>query len=128
MRISDWSSDVCSSDLARSRRRPAATGTVESVVSCIFPGLQSPPSAAGECFQRPEAALVIHLAVALDPVAHVQVVQALVARPRDLPQDREGAQAPCGFARILEGVHGRDRKSTRLNSSHSSAYPMPPFS
>src|SRR3546814_1233817 len=96
-----------------------STGTLESVVSCIFPGLQSPPSAAGECFQRPEAALVIHLAVALDPVAHVQVVQALVARPRDLPQDREGAQAACGFVRIVEGVHGRERAFDAVGHGHA---------
>src|SRR3546814_5138588 len=86
-----------------------STGTLESVVSCIFPGLQSPPSAAGECFQRPEAALVIHLAVALDPVAHVQEVHALVARPRDLPQDCEGAQPASGFVRIVAAAHSRKR-------------------
>src|SRR3546814_9930471 len=94
---------------ARTRPRPAATDTVESLVSCIFPVLQTPPSAAGECFQRPEAALVIHLAVALDPVAHVPVVQTLVARPPDLPQDLARAQAACGFARLVSGVPGRRR-------------------
>src|SRR3546814_2987609 len=85
MRISDWSSDVCSSDL----------------------------------FQRPEAALVIHLAGALDPVAHVQVVQALGARPRDLPQDREGAQAAFGFVRIVEGVHSRERAFDAVGHGHA---------
>src|SRR3546814_8516826 len=98
---------------------PPRTYTLFPYTTLFRAGLQSPPSAACECFQRPEAALVIHLAVALDPVAHVQVVQALVARPRDLPQDREGAQAACGFVRIVEGVHGRERAFDAVSHGHA---------
>src|SRR3546814_2046227 len=38
---------------------------------------------------------------------------------RDLPQDREGAQAACGFVRIVEGVHGRERAFDAVGHGHA---------
>src|SRR5690606_38347808 len=75
----------------------------------IFAGLRASvrerqPSASVERFQRTEAALVVHLVVAVDPVAQVQVLQALAPRPFQLPQDAQRAQAARGFFRFVEGV------------------------
>src|SRR3546814_2208230 len=101
MRISDWSSDVCSSDLDDQRR-------------------------AVEADRNPGDAV-------LDPVAYVIVGVAIVARDdadaaAAVDVRETGRRAVCRIMRIervgligerrIIAVSGRDRKRTRLNSSH----------
>src|SRR3546814_4753070 len=83
MRISDWSSDVCSSDLAAQRPARAADG--------------NRPDRMAELGCRSPGAFVRCLTTAHDP-------------PRPCPARPAGHLDPA--------VRGRDRKSTRLNSSH----------
>src|SRR3546814_6982513 len=99
MRISDWSSDVCSSDLARTRRDAAFIGALDA-----FSDRNPSPvrfyatreAGAG----RPDIAAIV---AAAGPGTHVYC-----CGPLPMLKDFEAA-APADAA---------DRKSTRLNSSH----------
>src|SRR3546814_4131801 len=102
MRISDWSSDVCSSDLAASlspvvrgpRSFPASGDLLAfEAVDLVERILHAPEYRAG--------ALVVE--VVPDPPAYRR------GRPVDQPQRRQQPRDADGQA---------DRKSTRLNSSH----------
>src|SRR3546814_10736616 len=104
MRISDWSSDVCSSDLAAADAGVAAREGVD---------LQQQDQA--------HDALVERLADAAAMRQHEARLQLGDLAGRDgLP--REAAEAgvdavdPAAFRDHVG--HGADRKSTRLNSSH----------
>ncbi|KAG1468854.1 hypothetical protein G6F57_012421 [Rhizopus arrhizus] len=66
-----------------------------------------------------EAALVVHLLVAADPVAQVDVRQALAAGPFDLLQDREGTQPARGVLRVEEGVDRRQAVLGDVGHRHS---------
>src|SRR3546814_4619363 len=103
MRISDWSSDVCSSDLEQ--------GLAVEVIAPADPSDPPKMVAAGKA----------DLAVSYQPQLHFQVheglplrrVGTLVATPLNcllVPRD--------GPVKSLADLKGRDRKSTRLNSSH----------
>src|SRR3546814_2867386 len=98
MRISDWSSDVCSSDLAA----------------------HHPESLAERALDDREA---IHLPLALGDAAAVRAVE---ANGVHLVEVGHGAVLLGDLAKLGDrrdvAVHGidriEDRKSTRLNSSH----------
>src|SRR3546814_9318956 len=117
MRISDWSSDVCSSDLGF-----ALSGELRLAVE------RAPAQRAGERGdgqRRIEAAAVerasargdgaVDVAVpAGGEIARVEAVEGGVELPA-------GRRLPCDVAARIERAAGRgraDRKSTRLNSSH----------
>src|SRR3546814_2574032 len=112
MRISDWSSDVCSSDLiwgteARitSRRLAANAGECHSMVE----GLRDHPLRASlnaEVHSRPFARLQ-----SPERISHLALLSGEGAAERE----RRHVAALCG-----RGARGLspDRKSTRLNSSH----------
>src|SRR5690606_3078368 len=72
-------------------------------------GLQVLPAPAVEGLQRTEPALVVHLAVALDPIAQVQVLAPVARGPFQLPQDRQRAEPATQFRWLVEGVHRRQR-------------------
>src|SRR3546814_9277760 len=105
MRISDWSSDVCSSDLSQAR---AADDLLfgAAVVDQVLSGDQRQAAAA-----QTEAAV-------LDPAA--------VARHQAQDPVRTGSRPDArgdDWRRAARAAHHRlvppaDRKSTRLNSSH----------
>src|SRR3546814_7943254 len=100
MRISDWSSDVCSSDLAAKRTSLAYSLRQE----------QQRSEAMRELWKLWTAAM-IGLCLATLPLASAAAAQAApAAAPENSPSDlaREG----------LESMLRADRKSTRLNSSH----------
>src|SRR3546814_7931528 len=114
MRISDWSSDVCSSDLFHER---------DSMEPVSFADL----------IERAESGLVTVLDVRPeDEFAHSHLPGALniplsqlAERLRDLPATGEivayyrGPWCVLAFEAVaLLRKQGRDRKSTRLNSSH----------
>src|SRR3546814_3992633 len=122
MRISDWSSDVCSSDL-RVREwivaRYAIEGTVD-VDGSLHRGSPDAPAlrmlVVGR--RRPEA---------LDEAPEAAL------RRRDVYDFGSlwtwTAEVVANRAKVEDfyaGEVGIDRKSTRLNSSHSCATPLPP--
>src|SRR3546814_7765495 len=105
MRISDWSSDVCSSDLHQAVDRAAGQAVV---------GLRIP----GPGLQRLDVP-----DVALDLVAQDQRVDLVLARQRGgvdcvEPGEDRLVEIDSRLAALGTEVVDPDRKSTRLNSSH----------
>src|SRR3546814_2763971 len=98
MRISDWSSDVCSSDLGAPR--PARFREDE------------------------DALLVVHEGVGLaeigtaGPVLHREAHRPVVTIDRNDPARAPGNLGDRIGPEMLDDLVERDRKSTRLNSSH----------
>src|SRR3546814_3911940 len=98
MRISDWSSDVCSSDLHKINQYAedlGARGTIDPLIALWVPYLLF-------------AALAIWMYYT---IAHVPGGQPIGALERVAAK---AAQKIRGLLRMFQ----RDRKSTRLNSSH----------
>src|SRR3546814_6785682 len=110
MRISDWSSDVCSSDLDR---RPRA----------LSGGMQQRVGLARALAVDAEILLMDEPFSALDPLIRRDMQAELVQLQRELKKTIIFITHDLNEALIL-GDHiaimkaGRDRKSTRLNSSH----------
>src|SRR3546814_7287151 len=103
MRISDWSSDVCSSDLAQ---RDARIGDVEDEK-----GTESAEMQFGD----------------IDDEAVADAVEDVADRAAEDQRQRQHVATRL-FARHPKGDGngaGGERKSTRLNSSHSYAACMP---
>src|SRR3546814_9976311 len=111
MRISDWSSDVCSSDLVRANKS-AHLYDYDDLMAVVRPGLE------GICLSMP-----------MGP-EDVALCAAIVAEA----EDRNGVAS--GSVRLLPALEtprslqlayeiAQDRKSTRLNSSHYCASRMP---
>src|SRR3546814_998683 len=102
MRISDWSSDVCSSDLA-----PAPVGAIADRRHAAIDAAVLPFDALADghrhgALLRPGVALLL---------AFVQAVDEL--------QGEDGIERPVVAAALPVAVMvAIDRKSTRLNSSH----------
>src|SRR3546814_8111466 len=99
MRISDWSSDVCSSDLLGRRHRATEQGRANiflaNLANALDPGHFDPPLEDDNwCRANRPAELVGHLSV------------------------KREWKGPSRILRLMEGGGSRDRKSTRLNSSH----------
>src|SRR3546814_4475440 len=99
MRISDWSSDVCSSDLLIALLLQAAAfafqRALDALVDRAFPGTQ---------------ALVLGLVLLVVAERALQLGAQLL---------HLGHQRGDGIARrVACDAQGLDRKSTRLNSSH----------
>src|SRR3546814_9202583 len=114
MRISDWSSDVCSSDLDELARR-----IDEALAFMRACGIESAtvPELRETDFYTSHEALLLWYEQALtrtdsltgkwyDCSAHLLWVG-------DRTREPEGAHIE-----FLRGIHNPDRKSTRLNSSH----------
>src|SRR3546814_5479242 len=115
MRISDWSSDVCSSDLVAGGADQLADGAVRHFGMV----LQNPGDAVGLVLALADRG-VARAAGAADRVlplhAHLQLVFGVFLTLFNLVH-RQFVRAH----RIAAGIFGRrglDRKSTRLNSSH----------
>src|SRR3546814_1419324 len=97
MRISDWSSDVCSSDLAPRGVDLHIPDAWAAAQRRIDGRLQARLSDQGSHYKRRGGFLEISIARLADIAHHV------------------GRNAPL---RIEATLRGKDRKSTRLNSSH----------
>src|SRR3546814_1366696 len=110
MRISDWSSDVCSSDLALPARRQSGDAMVANIASGI--------ALVGAPFYATYAAAkagVAGFGESLRRELKGEGVHVLTAFPggTDTPMMKSNRAGPeLGFSRKP------DRKSTRLNSSH----------
>src|SRR3546814_1214429 len=99
MRISDWSSDVCSSDLTASRHCGAPRLLPEPAMS-----LSNPISSKRTAPRLATLAVAMLLAVGTATSAHAGA-----------QEDARSANA----VRVLTDIQAiPDRKSTRLNSSH----------
>src|SRR3546814_9912370 len=107
MRISDWSSDVCSSDLAMPDAAAdvaAATGATVATLETVL----ADPDIAGVVIA---SATDTHLDYSVRAITAGKAV--FCEKPIDMDLARvRSAAAPLG----APGT--RDRKSTRLNSSH----------
>src|SRR3546814_5239101 len=118
MRISDWSSGGCSSDLGAHRRAPAGAEPDGSVRSFL---LRSPAE------ELDAIARILRERHVLDGVAwgecaviahdsrQVAAIETELAA-RDVPARASGPGRPLGTQRPVRDL--LDRKSTRLNSSH----------
>src|SRR3546814_10589357 len=100
MRISDWSSDVCSSDLIRREGGQAVAVSADITRLESFPLIVEQAKAA---FDLPDIAIYAPVA---PPSGSFEEFD-------DEDLDRAYAYVVKGFAHFV-----RDRKSTRLNSSH----------
>src|SRR3546814_7628366 len=130
MRISDWSSDVCSSDLLQRPKRetlsideePVEVGAVGlQVIECedwaedllhVTDMLANADQCAGLCLDIGGGREMVGMGVGFQ---HHGDAPALVLRHRQYPVGRAGIDLAAGQVEIKHGV---DRKSTRLNSSH----------
>src|SRR3546814_1556830 len=121
MRISDWSSDVCSSDLAGDHRlvqRRVAVGDGGVDLDHLVATIMGVDRYAG--FARP--AQVEGLAIRGSPVS--------LPKPGGdrLGVDgvgQTGERRPKGFLAHVQCLHAHDRQSTRLNFSYKRAPRMP---
>src|SRR3546814_7841101 len=122
MRISDWSSDVCSSDL-----RTAAAG-VEATGSGQGFGLLADDGADLGTAGQHEALSLVDRMVSRTAGGAGEKEQVFAAEARSGRQREQQARALVRVERIVGGVAAcrhrqtekleADRKSTRLNSSH----------
>src|SRR3546814_8678185 len=122
MRISDWSSDVCSSDLIAIAEGCCFTHALSS--SQVL----QPPQRLLSPFLMPELPEVETTIAGLRPVLEGQVLTSVEPRradlrwpiPLDLRQRLTGATVTGLSRRAKYGLIAmdRDRKSTRLNSRH----------
>src|SRR3546814_10268441 len=121
MRISDWSSDVCSSDLCRDRRAEGRNRRAQGRTRQEITGAALPPPKAQKTGQMIKHALSVTRQA--DFAAWYQDVIA----EADLAEESgvRGCMVikPWGYG-IWERIQA-DRKSTRLKSSHSRASRMP---
>src|SRR3546814_1622901 len=119
MRISDWSSDVCSSDLPRCRHCEEPQATRQS------PARGQARPIAGDCF----AALAMTMLAAVTVAAHVEM-EMIIMRGVVVGSEHCAEAAAARFVQRAQEIlrrlvavppaaeHDADRKSTRLNSSH----------
>src|SRR3546814_8281418 len=131
MRISDWSSDVCSSDLkaqaAAEAARPYAErleGVVASLASKVGAADSAPKLLSGTGKSDTHLLLVLNSDRGLAGAFNSNIVKAA----RDKALELQAAGKTVRF--FLVGRKGRPvinrlRKSTRLNSSHYCASRMP---
>src|SRR3546814_3394560 len=107
MRISDWSSDVCSSDLLQVNRLLERGAYIFQFVDHDAFGAHG--------FGDSGEALVVELSG--DEAAIVEINLVFLFRaPLAIVEDHRGNRNIVAYAG--HGFHQADRKSTRLNSSH----------
>src|SRR3546814_3689428 len=123
MRISDWSSDVCSSDLSGDLRLWRVVEVVEAVddyfkqVSVKEAQKLQPGAVVGDYIVDP-----------LPPIEFGRIQaqaskQIIFQKVRDAERERQFEEFKDRVGEVITGVvkrveFGQDRKSTRLNSSH----------
>src|SRR3546814_4784462 len=108
MRISDWSSDVCSSDLLERRRTGAVPAAFEAALAALQREL-GPPSA--DCAQAKSGGQPLDYQLTWRfPSTTVHAKFLDFSTTAVFSRDPEAELAPL----VIE----RDRKSTRLNSRH----------
>src|SRR3546814_1912135 len=115
MRISDWSSDVCSSDLNESRA--AAADPVE-LVTMLYDELETAVGVLAAMVRQGQRIS------ATEPAHRARAI--LIGLDVNLDRDK-GGDVATALSRVYRSMRrklddavaaNRDRKSTRLNSSH----------
>src|SRR3546814_3555524 len=115
MRISDWSSDVCSSDLEAEAITEAEVREVDGIVE--IPGAAAflarlPAERWAVVTSAPRALAYVRIAAAGLPMPPLVIGAEDVAKGKPAPDGFLAAAARLGVA------PGEDRKSTRLNPRH----------
>src|SRR3546814_4039068 len=122
MRISDWSSDVCSSDLHKRQVRISSANT--PFVPLFGGGVVKP--ALNVAFRASSARLRYTRKHWTETCV---VCRSVLPSSRRLPEVTYANHFEKGWSCCRAGRHGvygrRDRQSTRLNSSHKCDYCMP---
>src|SRR3546814_7822797 len=114
MRISDWSSDVCSSDLQIGRLRIAPRLCDEALLEVFTATAKAVVGGRGDLAR--DAVIVATFAVAateLGDLTGLCTARPVLDRAQPVPGPAQRRQS----TRALHSVQ-TDRKSTRLNSSH----------
>src|SRR3546814_2546644 len=115
MRISDWSSDVCSSDLCRR----AGAAPWRGPASAAYAKRDAPESARTRCRCRlGEGTLEYGGRMMACKKLQILVEQASLERFSEIVEDCRRAGMVIERQMRSVGVFSGDRKSTRLNSSH----------
>src|SRR3546814_2036491 len=118
MRISDWSSDVCSSDLLRKPPSREETSTIETLIASMWDlGIEPGHSVRTLEDCRRESANDITVDTALMAARWLVGSKALLQELHELMREQLDAQT------FLQAK--RDRKSKRLNSWHYCAPRLP---
>src|SRR3546814_3032981 len=112
MRISDWSSDVCSSDLDDDGD---AAGAVAFVAHLFIVGVVL---AAGRTLDGPLDVVLRHVGLARGQDGATQARILVRLRQARLGRDHDFLGQPRKLLGALLILRALDRKSTRLNSSH----------
>src|SRR3546814_2283567 len=120
MRISDWSSDVCSSDLYRAQAQQARAQIAATLAGADT--IRSQVTEQDSSIRQARAQLAAKRAaldLANEQLARYRPLAATGAEPREKLQQYEtqAQQAHADFVAAQAAVSA-DRKSTRLNSSH----------
>src|SRR3546814_10257382 len=113
MRISDWSSDVCSSDLAATTEQEDINATI-----AITGSAQDPHIAFTSTPALPQDEVLSRLLFGSSPenLSATEAIQ-LAAALNSL-RGGGGGLNPLGTLRSATGIDRLDRTSTRLNSRH----------
>src|SRR3546814_6616868 len=118
MRISDWSSDVCSSDLTDIATADQSSQGSEIVVTGIRSSLERAAEVKQNSVQVVDSIVAQDISKFPDPTVASSLQRvAGVQVSNDNHNELSGVRIR-GLTDILTTVDGRDRKSTRLNSSH----------
>src|ERR1700692_2105669 len=82
-------------------------------------GIDAQPAGGGEALLRQEAALVVHLLRAFDPVAEIDVRQPLPPRAGDVVEDHEGAERAAFLRGFEERIYHRQPVAEHVGQRHS---------
>ena len=81
-------------------------------------GVDAQPAGGGQPLLRQEAALVVHLLGAFDPVAEIDVRQALPPGAGDVVEDHEGAERAAFLRRLEERIDHRQSVAEHVGQRH----------
>src|SRR3546814_1257982 len=118
MRISDWSSDVCSSDLSATRFPRQAGRSNERVVTCEDTEMLTSPAPPANRMWKPRGESTNGERTSFPSSGRMQgVVAKPLARTSLTLRWQRWKRKLCVCSRVQPAA-SIDRKSTRLNSSH----------
>src|SRR3546814_6871502 len=118
MRISDWSSDVCSSSLAQGQVGTAAAPPVDASLMAAF-GLSALVFKISEADLHCQRRVCKQMGGSLDQVAHIYAMPAVVVLVEICQKFAPSRTRLISWMTLHPAMSaGTDRKSTRMNSSH----------
>src|ERR1041385_8771118 len=93
-------------------------GGIASNVALLAARGEGGPALPGETLQSRETRLVGHLRALFDPVAEIDIRQALPAAFLDEPKNAPGAEALLAAAWIVKSVNGREAVIEPVDQRH----------